>query len=90
MQKILTSLKKTEIDIHKVITTPTEKGGAITFSLEDGIHFTFSTGLKNEQAYLKHLLANKNLTQRELESYFKHMLFAIKTAKKFVAWQREK
>lgn len=90
MQKILTTLQTKEIDIHKVITTPTEKGGAITFSLEDGICFTLSAGVKNEQIYLKHLLANQNLTQRELESYFKHMLFALKTAKKFVTWQREK
>lgn len=90
MQKLLQQLQQKEIEIHKVITTATQQGGAITFSINDAIRFIYALCLENEINYINFIVNSNELTQYQVESFLKHLLFATQTAKKFVAWQRRK
>lgn len=90
MCKILQILRHNGIDTEKVLTTPTEKGGAVTFSISDALTFIATQKRTNERSYIDYLIHHNLYNQNNLESLFKHMFFSKDTARRFVAWQRGK
>lgn len=85
---IIDTLQKLGLDINKMISSSINTGGAITFTINDVVCFSFDCRFTQETAYIEHLANNRDLKQEVFESFCKHFLFDKNIARAFVKWQR--